>query len=85
GAAVAKHAKNRDNAIQFLEFLSSPFAQDYFANGNNEYPTAKGVKVDNPALKAIGGENFKQDTIALGVVAKNLTKIQQMLDRVGFK
>jgi iron(III) transport system substrate-binding protein len=85
GAAVAKHAKNRDNAIQFLEFLSSPFAQDYFANGNNEYPTAKGVKVDNPALKSIGGDNFKQDTIALGVVAKNLTKIQQMLDRVGFK
>ena len=85
GAAVAKHAKNRDNAILFLEFLSSPFAQDYFANGNNEYPTAKGVKVDNPALKSIGGDNFKQDTIALGVVAKNLTKIQQMLDRVGFK
>lgn len=85
GAAVARHAKNRDNAILFLEFLSSPFAQDYFANGNNEYPTAKGVKVDNPALKSIGGDNFKQDTIALGVVAKNLTKIQQMLDRVGFK
>lgn len=85
GAAVARHAKNRDNAILFLEFLSSPFAQDYFANSNNEYPTAKGVKVDNPALKSIGGDNFKQDTIALGVVAKNLTKIQQMLDRVGFK
>jgi iron(III) transport system substrate-binding protein len=85
GAAVARHAKHREHAIQFMEFLSSPFAQDYFANGNNEYPTAKGVKVDNPALKAMGGEQFKQDTIALGVVAKNLTRVQQMLDRVGFK
>ncbi|MCU0941377.1 MAG: extracellular solute-binding protein [Hydrogenophaga sp.] len=85
GAAVAKNAKNRDNAIQFMEFLSSPFAQDYFANGNNEFAAAKGVKVDNPALKAMGGDNFKAETVPLAAVAKNLTKVQQMLDRVGFK
>ena len=85
GAAVAKHAKNRDNAIAFMEFLASPFAQEYFANGNNEFVAAKGVKINNPALKAMGGENFKAEQIPLGVVAKNLTKVQQMLDRVGFK
>ena len=85
GAAVAKHAKNRDNAIAFMEFLASPFAQEYFANGNNEFVAAKGVKISNPALKAMGGENFKAEQIPLGVVAKNLTKVQQMLDRVGFK
>ncbi len=85
GAAVARHAKNLDAAVQFMEFLASPFAQDYFANGNNEFPAAKGVKVDNPALKSIGGEKFKEENIPLGVVAKNLTKIQQMLDRVGYK
>lgn len=85
GAAVARHAKNLDAAVQFMEFLASPFAQDYFANGNNEFPAAKGVKVDNPALKSIGGEDFKQENIPLGVVAKNLTKIQQILDRVGYR
>jgi iron(III) transport system substrate-binding protein len=85
GAAVAKHAKNRDNAIQFMEFLASPFAQDYFANGNNEFAAAKGVKVDNAALKAMGGDDFKPETVPLASVAKNLTKVQQMLDRVGFK
>jgi len=85
GAAVAKHAKHRDNAIVFMEFLASPFAQDYFANGNNEYPAAKGVKIDNAALTAIGGDGFKAETIPLGVVAKNMTKVQQMLDRTGFK
>ncbi|MCU0761429.1 MAG: extracellular solute-binding protein [Hydrogenophaga sp.] len=85
GAAVAKHAKNRDNAIAFMEFLASPFAQDYFANGNNEFAAAKGVKVDNPALRAIGGDDFKPETVPLASVAKNLTKVQQMLDRVGFK
>jgi iron(III) transport system substrate-binding protein len=85
GAAVAKHAKHRDNAIQFMEYLASPFAQDYFANGNHEYPAAKGVKIENAALKAMGGDNFKAESIPLGVVAKNMTKVQQMLDRVGYK
>jgi iron(III) transport system substrate-binding protein len=85
GAAVAKHAKHRDNAVAFMEYLSSPFAQDYFANGNNEFPAAKGLKIDNPALKAMGGDSFKAETIPLGVVAKNMAKVQQMLDRVGYK
>lgn len=85
GAGVARYAKNRDNAIQFMEFLSSPFAQDYFANGNNEFPTVKGLKIDNPAIKAMGGDNFKAENVPLGVVAKNMTKVQQMLDRVGYK
>ncbi len=85
GAAVAKHAKNRDNAIQFMEFLASPFAQDYFANGNNEFPAAKGLKIANPAIKAMGGDNFKAETVPLASVAKNMTKVQQMLDRVGYK
>ena len=85
GAAVAKHAKNKDNAIAFMEYLASPYAQDYFANGNNEFAAAKGVKIENAALKAIGGDNFKAEQIPLGVVAKNMTKVQQMLDRAGYK
>jgi iron(III) transport system substrate-binding protein len=85
GAAVAKHSKNRDNAVAFMEFLASPYAQDYFANGNNEFPAVKGLKVDNAAIKAMGGDNFKAETVPLGVVAKNMTKVQQMLDRAGYK
>jgi len=85
GAAVAKHAKHPAEAVQFMEYLASPFAQDYFANGNFEYPAAIGVKVENAALKAMGSDHFKAENIPLGVVAKNLTKVQQMLDRVGYK
>ena len=85
GAAVAKHAKHKENAIQFMEFLVSPFAQEYFANGNNEFPAAKGVTVDNSALKAMGGAAFKSENIPLAVVAKNMVKVQQMLDRAGYK
>ncbi len=85
GAAVAKHAKNPANAVKFMEFLSSAFAQDYFANGNNEFPAAKGVTASNPAIVAMGGASFKPETIPLAVVAKNQVKVQQMLDRVGYK
>ncbi len=85
GAAVARHAKNRENAIAFMEFLASTYAQGYFANGNNEYAAVRGVKIDNPALKAMGGDSFKVENIPLAAVAKNQVKVQQMLDRVGYK
>jgi iron(III) transport system substrate-binding protein len=86
GGAVAKNAKNTDAAVKFLEYLASAEAQNHFANGNNEWPTAKGVKVNNPALQAIsGGGDFKAETIPLAAVGANQVKVQQMLDRVGFK
>ena len=85
GGAVAKHAKNQANAVKFLEYLASAQAQEHFANGNNEWPTAKGVKLDNPALKAMGGNSFKSETIPISVVGKNSVKVQQMLDRAGFR
>lgn len=85
GGAVAKHSKNRDNAIKFLEYLASPEAQAVFASGNNEWPAAKGVKIDNPALKAMSGGSFKSELIPIKAVAANQTKVQQMLDRVGYK
>lgn len=85
GGAVARHAKNTANAVKFLEYLASLPAQEYFANGNNEWPTAVGVKVNNPALQAMSGGSFKSETIPVRVVGANQGKVQQMLDRVGFK
>ena len=85
GGAVAKHAKNQANAVKFLEYLASPSAQEHFANGNNEWPTAKGVKLDNPALQAMSGGSFKSETIPISTVGKNSVTVQQMLDRVGFR
>jgi iron(III) transport system substrate-binding protein len=85
GAAVAKHAPNRASAIQFLEYLSSAEAQEVFSNANNEWPAAKGMKVSNSALQRMGGSNFKSETIPISAVGSNSLKVQQMLDRVGFK
>lgn len=83
GAGVARHAKNRDAAVRFLEYLSSDAAQRYFADGNNEWPVVRSVKLSNPALDALG--DFKAETIPVSVVGMNQVKVQQMLDRVGYK
>ncbi len=83
GAGIAKHAKNRDAAVKFLEYLASDSAQRYFADGNNEWPVVKGLKVSNPALDQMG--TFKSETIPSSVVGLNQVKVQRLLDQVGYK
>ena len=88
GAAVAKNAKNTANAVKFMEYMASPSAQEYFANGNNEWPAVPGLSITNPALKAMTGSasgSFKSETIPISAVGNNQLKVQQMLDRVGYK
>jgi iron(III) transport system substrate-binding protein len=83
GAAIARNAPNLAAARQFLEYLASDSAQAYFADGNNEWPAVPGVKTTNPALEALG--KFKAETIPVSVTGANQAKVQQMLDRVGYK
>lgn len=83
GGAVARHARNRDAAVKFLEYLASDSAQSYFANGNNEYAVVPALKLGNPALDALGP--FKSEIIPISVVGANTGKVQQILDRVGYK
>ena len=85
GGAVAKHSKRSDLALQFLEYLASPAAQNHFANGNNEWPAAKGLSFDNPALVAMSGGDFKSELIPISTIGQNQIQVQQMLDRVGYR
>ena len=83
GGAIAKHAKNVEAAQKFLEYLAGDAAQAYFANGNNEWPVVSGLDFSNPALEKLG--KFKSETIPVSVVGMNQIKVQQMLDRVGYR
>jgi len=85
GGAVARYSKNPTNAVKFLEYLVSPEAQNHFANGNNEWPVVKGLKLDNPALQAMTSGDFKSELMPISAVGMNQIKVQRMLDRVGFK
>lgn len=82
GAGVAKYAPNKEAAIKFLEYLASPEAQNYFANGNNEYPVV-GKVIGNAQLAALG--EFKRDPLPMEMVGKNYAAASQMYDRVGWK
>ena len=83
GAGVLKNAPNRGVAVQYLEYLASDSAQQYFANGNNEWPVVKGVKLDNKVLESLG--TFKMDTLNIAVLGKNQPIAQKILDRAGYK
>lgn len=85
GGAVARHTRNPASAVKFLEYLATPEAQAHFASGNNEWPVVKQLKIDNPALNAMTGSGFRSETIPISAVGMNQIKVQQMLDRVGFK
>ncbi len=81
GAAVTKSAKNRDNAIRLLEFLSGDFAQRIYAKQNFEYPVKAGVP-PHPLVASWG--TFKADTLYLAEVAKYRAAAAKIMDRVGF-
>lgn len=83
GGAMARHAPHREEARRFLEYLASPSAQRYFADGNDEWPVVEGVSVSNPALVALG--RFKPDPLSVSAIGMNQVRVQQMLDRLGFK
>jgi iron(III) transport system substrate-binding protein len=83
GAGLLKNAPHRENAIKFLEYLASDDAQRYFADGNNEWPAVKSVRVDNPVLKMLG--EFKQDPLNVAVLGKNQPSSQKVYDRVAWK
>ena len=83
GGGVAKNAPNKSAAIQFLEYLASDQAQQYFADGNNEWPTVKTVKTNNVALKKLG--DFKMEDVSIGAIGKNQIYAQKILDKVSYK
>lgn len=83
GGGVAKSAPHPQAAKQFLEYLASDSAQEYFANGNNEWPVVKSVKIENEGLKMLGP--FKAENISIAAIGKNQIAAQRLLDRVGYK
>jgi iron(III) transport system substrate-binding protein len=83
GGGVLKHAPNREAAVLFLEYLASDEAQNYFANGNNEWPAVASVQPNNKELASLG--KFKTDSLNLAVIGRNQPTAQKIADRSGFK
>ena len=82
GAAVAKSAPNKANAIKLIEFLVSEPAQVLYAQTNYEYPVRKGVALDPIIANAIG--ELKVDPLPLTEIAKHRKQASALVDKVGF-
>ncbi|NLP49725.1 Fe(3+) ABC transporter substrate-binding protein [Bacillus sp. RO1] len=82
GAGVTKHAKNKENAIKFIEFLSSEEAQGQFAEANSEYPVNE--KVEPSELLKSWGE-FKEQDINLSKLGENQQEAIRIFNEVGWK
>ncbi|NJN38445.1 MAG: Fe(3+) ABC transporter substrate-binding protein [Acaryochloridaceae cyanobacterium CSU_3_4] len=82
GAGVVAKAPHKQNAIAFIEYLTSPEAQKIFAEGNDEYPAVNGVEVA-PALKPY--EKFKSDAINVSAYGRNNSEAVKIADRVGWQ
>lgn len=82
GIGLTKHSKNKDNAIKFMEFLSSEEAQERFAQANFEYPANPNVE---PAelLKSWG--EFKEQDINLSALGKNQQQAVKVFNEVDWK
>jgi len=83
GGGVAKNAPHPQAAIQFLEYLASDSAQEYFADGNNEWPVVQSVKINNDGLKLLGP--FTAENISVAAIGKNQIAAQRLLDRAGYR
>ncbi len=81
GAGVTINAPNRENAIAFLEYLTSESAQRYFADGNNEYPAVTGLAA-NSAVERLG--SFKPDTLNAAEIGRNQREAVEIFDRAGW-
>ncbi|MGH7325786.1 MAG: extracellular solute-binding protein [Candidatus Rokuibacteriota bacterium] len=82
GAGVTAHARHRAEAIKFLEFLSSPEAQQLFADLSFEFPANPQATV-NPLVARWG--RFKQDDINVASAGELQAAAIRLADRVGYK
>jgi iron(III) transport system substrate-binding protein len=82
GGGVVRGAPHREAAIRFLEYLATPQAQAYFANGNFEYPVIEGV-APHPDIAALGA--FREDTLNASVIGANNPEALMIADRAGWK
>lgn len=82
GAAVTRYAPHRDNAIALLEYLVSPEAQRYFADGSLEYPVNPKVE-PHPVLRSFG--TFRQDTLNAARYAELADEAVKIMDRCGWR
>ena len=82
GGGVTAHARNRAGAIKLLEFLTSPEAQQMFADANFEFPANPQAGL-NPVVARWG--KFRQDDVNVAAAGEFQAAAIRVADRAGYK
>tara|TARA_B100001013_G_scaffold71744_1_gene37942 strand:+ start:1887 stop:2894 length:1008 start_codon:yes stop_codon:yes gene_type:complete len=82
GAGVTKYAKNKEEAIQLLEYLVTDKAQQWYSDINYEY--AVNPEIKNTAILGKWGV-FKSDDLNLSLLGRYNRDAVLLMDRVGWK
>lgn len=82
GAGVTRYAKNEAGALKLIEWLSSPKAQNIYADKDMEFPVNPAVKPDQ--LVASWGP-FKQNLINMSKAGELQSQAVKLMDRAGYK
>ena len=82
GAGVVRTAPNRDAAVAFLDYLSSPAAQSLFADSNMEYPVVADVQ-PHAFLRGLG--TFRQDPLNAARMAGLSPEALRIMQRANWR
>ena len=82
GGGVIKTAPNPQNAVAFLEYLTSDEAQQQLANASFEFPAVEGVE-PHPILAEMGP--FKRDTLNAKTFGSNNQLALLIMNRAGWR
>lgn len=82
GAGVVRHARNKAHAVRFVEYLSSPAAQQMFAQANHEYPVHPSVQ---PSKLVASWGDFRADTIHLFQLGDKNSQAVEVFDQAGWR
>jgi len=82
GAGIVKSSNNKEEAVKFIEWLSSTKAQNLFADINMEYPANPNIKPSD--IVSTWGD-FKSNNINLSKAGELQVEAVKLMDRAGYK
>lgn len=82
GGGVTRYARNRDNAVKLLEYLSTPEAQQALASASFEFPANPAVP---PAAVLTSWGKFKAQTIGVAASGEFQAAAVKLADRAGYR
>lgn len=81
GAGVTKHAKQPEEAIKLLEWMTTEEAQRVFADVNMEFPANASLE---PSDEVASWGDFKADNVNIEVAGRRQPEAIMLMDRLGW-